>query len=39
VPEPDDPSRTYVANAFDMFRYKDGVIVEHWDDIHKGKQY
>ena len=39
VPEPDDPSKTYVANAFDMLRYKDGVIVEHWDDIHKGKQY
>ncbi|MBL8551965.1 MAG: nuclear transport factor 2 family protein [Hyphomonadaceae bacterium] len=37
VPEPDDPSRTYVACAFDMFRLQDGMIVEHWDDVRKGE--
>jgi predicted SnoaL-like aldol condensation-catalyzing enzyme len=36
VPEPSDPSRTYVASAFDMFRVQDGMIVEHWDDVRKG---
>ena len=37
VPEPSDPSKTYVASAFDMFRVKDGMIVEHWDDVRKGE--
>ena len=36
VPEPDDPARSYVACSFDMFRYRDGLIVEHWDDVRKG---
>ena len=35
-PEPSDPSKTYVASAFDMFRLKSGMIVEHWDDVRKG---
>lgn len=35
VAEPADPTRTYVASAFDMFRLKDGMIVEHWDDVLK----
>ena len=35
VPESTDASRTYVASAFDMFRLKDGMIVEHWDDVRK----
>jgi predicted SnoaL-like aldol condensation-catalyzing enzyme len=37
VPEPANPSKTYVASAFDMFRVKDGMIVEHWDDVRKGE--
>jgi predicted SnoaL-like aldol condensation-catalyzing enzyme len=32
LPEPGDPSKIYTNNAFDMFRVKDGVVVEHWDD-------
>jgi predicted SnoaL-like aldol condensation-catalyzing enzyme len=36
VPEPSDPSKTYVAGAFNMFRLKDGMIVEHWDSVRKG---
>jgi len=37
VPEPDDPATVYTASSFDMFRFdKDGIIVEHWDDIRKG---
>lgn len=39
VPEPDDPARTYVACAFDMFRFEDGMIVEHWDDVKKGEHH
>ena len=31
VPEPSDPSKTYVAHSFDMFRIKDDMMVEHWD--------
>ena len=31
VPEPDDPSRTYDMYWFDLFRVRDGMIVEHWD--------
>jgi predicted SnoaL-like aldol condensation-catalyzing enzyme len=30
-PEPTDPSKTYDMYWFDMFRVKDGKIVEHWD--------
>lgn len=36
VPEPGHPGSTYVACSFDMFRYRDGLIVEHWDDVRKG---
>lgn len=36
VADPDDPAKTYVASSFDMFRFRDGMIVEHWDDIRKG---
>lgn len=35
VPEPSNPSKTYVASSFDMFRVKDGMVVEHWDDVRK----
>lgn len=30
-PEVDDPSKTYMSFWFDLFRVKDGKIVEHWD--------
>lgn len=36
VPEPDDAAASYVACSFDMFRYHDGMVVEHWDDVRKG---
>jgi predicted SnoaL-like aldol condensation-catalyzing enzyme len=31
TPEPADPTKTYESFAFDMYRVKDGKIVEHWD--------
>lgn len=31
VPEPSDPSKTYIGHSFDMFRVKDDMMVEHWD--------
>jgi predicted SnoaL-like aldol condensation-catalyzing enzyme len=31
TPEPSDPSKTYDSYSFDMYRVKDGKIVEHWD--------
>ncbi len=34
-PEPKDKSKTYESFWFDMFRVKDGVIVEHWDNALK----
>ena len=34
-PDPVEPGKTYVGQSFDMFRLKDGVIVEHWDDTRK----
>ena len=34
-PEPFDPSKTYLTAASDMFRLKDGLIVEHWDSVKK----
>jgi predicted SnoaL-like aldol condensation-catalyzing enzyme len=30
-PEVDDASKTYMSFWFDLFRVKDGKIVEHWD--------
>lgn len=35
LPDPTRPGEIYTNNAFDMFRVKDGIIVEHWDDNHK----
>jgi predicted SnoaL-like aldol condensation-catalyzing enzyme len=35
LPDPTRPGEIYTNNAFDMFRVKDGMIVEHWDDNHK----
>jgi predicted SnoaL-like aldol condensation-catalyzing enzyme len=39
VPEPEDPARTYAACSFDMFRYENGIVVEHWDDVRKGQPH
>lgn len=30
-PEVDDPTKNYMSFWFDLFRVKDGKIVEHWD--------
>ena len=30
--DPDHPGRTRQVNRFDMFRVKDGLVREHWDD-------
>lgn len=34
-PDPNKPGETYIGQAFDMFRVKDGMVVEHWDDTRK----
>jgi len=34
-PDPNEPGKTYVGQAFDMFRLENGIIVEHWDDTRK----
>jgi predicted SnoaL-like aldol condensation-catalyzing enzyme len=34
-PEPSDKSKTYDSYWFDMFRIKDGKLVEHWDNALK----
>lgn len=34
-PDPKDATKTYTTTWFDMFRVKDGVIVEHWDSSQK----
>lgn len=30
-PEPADATKTYNSHWFDLFRVRDGKIVEHWD--------
>jgi predicted SnoaL-like aldol condensation-catalyzing enzyme len=32
TPDPKDKTKTYDRFTFDMFRLKNGKIVEHWDD-------
>jgi len=34
-PDPHNPGATYDGEAFDVFRIKDGQVVEHWDDTRK----
>jgi predicted SnoaL-like aldol condensation-catalyzing enzyme len=34
-PDPHNPGQTYEGEAFDMFRLRDGKVVEHWDDTRK----
>jgi len=34
-PDPHNPGETYQGEAFDMFRVRDGQVVEHWDDTRK----
>ena len=33
--DPKDPSKTYTTSWFDMWRFKDGKAVEHWDPATK----
>jgi predicted SnoaL-like aldol condensation-catalyzing enzyme len=35
APDPANPSRTYDSFWFDLFRVRDGKIVEHWDNALK----
>jgi predicted SnoaL-like aldol condensation-catalyzing enzyme len=37
LPEPGDSSKTYDSFWFDLFRVKNGMIVEHWDEMLKSK--
>lgn len=34
--DPRNPGKTYTTARFDMFRVKDGKLVEHWDDARLG---
>ena len=34
-PDPHNPGTTYIGEAFDMFRVRNGQVVEHWDDTRK----
>jgi predicted SnoaL-like aldol condensation-catalyzing enzyme len=34
-PDPTDSAKTYDSFWFDLFRVKDGKIVEHWDNAQK----
>ncbi|HVS92834.1 MAG TPA: nuclear transport factor 2 family protein [Mucilaginibacter sp.] len=36
-PDPDDPSKHYFTDSFDMLRIEDGKIAEHWDSALKDK--
>lgn len=36
--DPDDGSKTYTSYWFELFRLKDGKVVEHWDQALKGDQ-
>jgi predicted SnoaL-like aldol condensation-catalyzing enzyme len=33
--DPDDPSKQYSWNHFDMLRVENGKIQEHWDEVEK----
>jgi predicted SnoaL-like aldol condensation-catalyzing enzyme len=35
APDPQDPSKNYKYNAIDIFRIRNGKIVEHWDGSKK----
>lgn len=35
--DPDDPTKTYEAFNFEMVRFKDGKLAEHWDDLKLSK--
>ena len=35
APDPQDPSKNYKYNAIDIFRVRNGKIVEHWDGSKK----
>ena len=35
APDPQDPSRNYKYNSIDIFRVRNGKIVEHWDGSRK----
>jgi predicted SnoaL-like aldol condensation-catalyzing enzyme len=34
-PDPHEPGKTYSGEAFDMFRVRNGQVIEHWDDTRK----
>ncbi len=33
LPDPDAPSKTYEAFAFEAYRVRDGMLAEHWDQV------
>ncbi len=33
LPDPDAPSNTYKAFAFEAYRVRDGMLAEHWDQV------
>jgi predicted SnoaL-like aldol condensation-catalyzing enzyme len=33
LPDPDAPSKTYEAFAFEAYRIRDGMLAEHWDQV------
>ena len=34
-PDPLEPGKSYSGEAFDMFRVRNGQVIEHWDDTRK----